>query len=445
MTYTTRPSQTLAINLPQPAQAEAAGRVPSAKAMLGVSFAGACAFLNLYATQPLLPFFEQYFHCTKAEASLTVSAAAMAVALSAPVIGVLADRLGRKRIIVPSIFLLALPTILTAVSSNLIELTFWRFVQGLILPAVFAISMAYVTEEWDDKSVGGAMGVFVSANVLGGFAGRYMSGLIAEYFNWRWAFALLAVATIIGGLLTWWLLPPSQTKMRRRASGSLFQSVACHLQNPGLLVTFAVGSIVLFSSIAAFTYINYRLAASPYYFSSGALSTLFAVYLVGAVVTPIAGKLIDRLGFRKAYSIAIILSLSGLLVTLSAQLPLIILGLAIFCSGIFVCQSATSSSLRTMAGTGRSAAAGLYVFFYYLGGGLGGYLPGLVFDSCGWNSCVAIVVSMQVIALALAWFFWKSNLLESGRKRTVFLKGANLPACSYARSLCLVREMVVQK
>ena len=256
------------LDLPVVNQSHPCGQTPSAKAMVGICIAGACAFLNLYATQPLLPFFVQCFHTSKAGASLTVSATALAVALSAPLIGTVADRVGRKRIVVPAIFLLSIPTLLAALSSNLFELSMWRFVQGLILPAVFAIAMAYVTEEWDDTSVGAAMSTYVGGNVLGGFAGRYMAGLTAEYFGWRWAFVILALCTIIGGILTWWLLPPSRTKNRRKGSGCLWSAIPMHLRNSRLLVTFGVGSMVLFSGVAAFTYINYRLAAAPYLFFS---------------------------------------------------------------------------------------------------------------------------------------------------------------------------------
>jgi MFS transporter, YNFM family, putative membrane transport protein len=387
--------------------AETERKSPGMKAMLGVCIAGACAFLNLHATQPLLPFFVQYFHVSKPAASLTVSATALAVAISAPLIGAVADRVGRKRLIVPAIFILAIPTALAAISANLVELTVWRFVQGIILPAVFAIAMSYVTEEWDEKSVGSAMATYVAGNVVGGFIGRSIAGLTAEFFGWRQAFVVLGLCTAAGGALTAWLLPRSRAK-RPRQSGAIWQAIPAHLKNPGLAVTFAIGSMVLFSIIAAFTYINYRLAAAPYFFSPAALSAIFIVYLVGAVITPFAGRLIDRLGFRKAYVIATTLSILGLAITLSSNLILITLGLAIFCSGMFVCQSSTTSSLRTLAPVGRSAAAGLYVFFYYLGGSLGGYLPGLFFEGGGWNSCVAIIVGVQFLSLAIAWLFWRS-------------------------------------
>ena len=135
-----------------------------------------CAFLDLYATQPLLPTLEHQFNVSKAGASLTVSVSTAAVALAAPFVGLAADRLGRKRVIVPAMFVLAIPTMLAATAHTLSALVAWRFLQGLVMPAVFAVMIAYVTEEFAGRGVGAAMAALVTGNVLGGFSGRVMPG-----------------------------------------------------------------------------------------------------------------------------------------------------------------------------------------------------------------------------------------------------------------------------
>ena len=68
-------------------------------------------YLNLNAVQPLLPLFRRVFDASEIQVSLTVSASALAVALTAPLAGVVADRLGRKRIIAASMFGVALATL----------------------------------------------------------------------------------------------------------------------------------------------------------------------------------------------------------------------------------------------------------------------------------------------------------------------------------------------
>src|SRR6266478_4106119 len=91
-----------------------------------VVLAGAAAFLDLYSTQPLLPLLTRTFGASAFEAGLTITAPTIAVAIFAPFIGRLADRLGLRRVIVLSAWTLTLATVLAATSQNLHQLIFWR-------------------------------------------------------------------------------------------------------------------------------------------------------------------------------------------------------------------------------------------------------------------------------------------------------------------------------
>ena len=65
-----------------------------------VVLAGVAAFLDIYSTQPLLPLLTRTFGASTFEAGLTITAPTVAVAIFAPFIGRLADRLGFRRVIV---------------------------------------------------------------------------------------------------------------------------------------------------------------------------------------------------------------------------------------------------------------------------------------------------------------------------------------------------------
>ena len=84
-----------------------------------------------------------------------------------------------------------------------------------------------------------------------------------------------------------------------------------HLRNRQLIATYSVGFNVLFSLVAVFTYITFRLAAPPYSLTPAQLSWLFVVYLVGLIVTPLAGVGISRAGSRTALISAVTASMIG--------------------------------------------------------------------------------------------------------------------------------------
>src|SRR5262245_24434875 len=91
-----------------------------------VIVAGFAAFVDLYATQPLLPLLARAFRASAFDVSLTITAPAVAVAISAPFVGRLADRVGLRRVIVASAFVLTAATALAATSTTLRQIVFWR-------------------------------------------------------------------------------------------------------------------------------------------------------------------------------------------------------------------------------------------------------------------------------------------------------------------------------
>ncbi|HJV97063.1 MAG TPA: MFS transporter, partial [Albitalea sp.] len=111
----------------------AARRHGDLASLLAVLIAGACTFLNVYVTQPLLPLFRRVFQASELEVSLTVSATTLGIGLAAPLFGLLAERIGRKRVIVPALFALSAPTLLAATARSLQWLILWRFLQGIFV------------------------------------------------------------------------------------------------------------------------------------------------------------------------------------------------------------------------------------------------------------------------------------------------------------------------
>ena len=179
-----------------------------------------------------------------------------------------------------------------------------------------------------------------------------------------------------------------------------------HLRNRQLLATYAVGFNVLLTIVATFTYVNFYLADPPFHLRASALSLVFAVYLVGAAITPTAGRLIDRLGYRRALIGAVGVSALGMLLTLMPRLPLIVTGLTLLASGVFAAQAAASTQVGRAATEARSSAAGLYLTLYYLGGAIGSAVPGLAWSRLGWPGCVAFVLLMQGVMAGIAYTRW---------------------------------------
>src|SRR6202030_2283015 len=128
-----------------------------------------------------------------------------------------------------------------------------------------------------------------------------------------------------------------------------------------LVAAYSVGSCVLFSLTAMFTYVTFYLAAAPFSLGAGSIGSIFVVYLVGAAVTPVAGKRMDRDGHRKMLIRAALIGASGALLSLIPSLWAVIAGLAICSTGVFIAQAAATSYVGVAAKHDRALALGLYV------------------------------------------------------------------------------------
>ncbi len=368
--------------------------------------AGFITFVNMWCTQSLLPVLAASFHVAEAQTGLTVTAPLIGTALMAPIIGAISDRFGRKRLITGAAFLLFIPTLGAALATTLNEFVLCRFVQGLTLPFIFTITIAYIGEETAGPATARMAGIYTSGAIFGGFSGRLISGVLTQAASWQTALLTIAGLSLFIAILITLALPREQKFRPQYGIRRALASFPRHLSNKKLLATYATGFGVLFSLVAVFTFINFRLAGAPYHLGPAALGEIFVVYLSGVVISPIAGRLAARYGLRPIMAAATAGIIIGLACTLAAPLPFILLGLTFISSGIFVQQTLATGFVSSAAREAKSTAVGLYVTFYYIGGSFGGILPGGAWHSFGWPGCVAIVVTMQAILFTITMQNW---------------------------------------
>ena len=373
-----------------------------------VVLAGSAAFLNLYATQPLLPLLSRSFGATAFDVGLTITAPTVAIAITAPFIGRLADRIGLRRVIVGSVWTLMVATALAATAGSLQQLIFWRFIQGIATPGIFASTIAYIHEVWPATHAGRATAAYMSGTVLGGFTGRAVCGIVADDWSWQASFLALAILTaVVAAALSLWLPPEPAPEARHHAPQlRTSRSLGDLMRNRRLVATCAVGFCILFTQVAMFTYVTFHVAAPPYSLSTVALGWLFVVYLVGAAVMPLSGRWIDSYGHRAGIASAMSIGATGSLMTLAPSLPVIIVGLALCATGVFIAQATASSYIGAVTTQDRALAVGLYSTFYYAGGSVGAVLPAALWSRGGWPGCVGLIVAVQAAGVVLAFTQW---------------------------------------
>jgi len=375
-----------------------------------VALVGCCAFMDLYSPQALLPMLAREFNAGVTDVGLLISATTFAVALIAPFSGTVADVLGRKRVITSAMFVLVVPMTLIGLAADLHAMIFWRFMQGLLLPPIFAVTIAYVSEEFPAAEAVTVTGIFTAGSSVGGFFGRFLTGVLTEAFGWRSAFMILAALTLLCAAGVVVLLPREQRFVRAENLRRSFRQMLRHLRNRRLLGTYGIGFSVLFAFVATFTYVNFRLAAPPFNLSTAALGAIFVTYLLSAVTTPWVGHAVQRLGRRGVAFVTVAIWAVGVVLTLAPSLAVIILGLALAAACGTTYQAMSTSFVAQTAGEGRSAAVGLYVTAFYLGGSVGGVLPGLTWADAGYAGAVVMVLAILAFMTLMASLYWPAKV-----------------------------------
>ncbi len=375
----------------------------------GVAAAGLATFINLYATQAILPTLAGEFGASLPRAGLTLTATLLAVALVAPFVGGLSDALGRRRLILGASALLVVPTLLAAAAPGLDALILCRFLQGLLLPFIFAVTVAYIAEECPGAEGIQVTGAYAMGTIFGGFLGRFTAGWVTQYAGWRASFLVLGTLTLACAGAIRALLPPEVRFQPVSGMARTLAGFADQLRNRQVMATCAVGFAVLFSMVATFTYASVLLAGAPYGLGPAQLGSVFVLYLVGMAATPVATRLALRFGRRRTVLISVAVAVAGLLLTLLPSLPAILAGMALAAAGIFTEQVLSLSYVAAAARGSRSTAVGLYVTCYYVGGSLGGVLPAGIWAHLGWPGCVGLVLAVQAAAAAVTQRVWPGH------------------------------------
>lgn len=370
---------------------------------------GTLVFLHVYAPQSLLPLLAREFAVGPAAVGSAVGATLLALALASPLAGVLADALGRRRTVLWAFGLLALPAALAALAPSLAALNAARFAQGLMIPGVMVGLTSYIGEEVAAPRRARALTFYVTGTVLGGFLGRFLAGVLAEHGGWHAAFWALALAALAGWALARAGLPPERAFRPSRDVSAVARALRAHLGTPALRAACAVGFLILFALVGTFNTLTLRLSEAPYSLNSAQTGAVFAVYLLGVVVTPVAGPLLARRGPRAALGTAVACSILGLLVTLSLPLFLVIAGVAAGACGVFLSQSAALAAVQRAVTASRSLASGLYHLAYYGGGASASLVAGHVYERAHWPGVVALVVGAVALAGAVGWWGWQGE------------------------------------
>lgn len=231
----------------------------------------------------------------------------LASALIAPYWGSLADKYGRKPMILRSGFSLAVLYLLTYFVTNPYELLGVRILQGLLAGFVPS-SIALVATNTPEKQVGYALGIISTAGAAGGIIGPLVGGVSSRFFGYRESYVLSGVVVLVAALIAW--IGAKETNFNRNATRS---GVLDDLKEAGANRRFMrlLGmSMIIAASVMVLepllTIYVLKLGASHDTASLSAGFIFSAVGISTVLAAPIWGKIGARIGYQNTLFIGLI-------------------------------------------------------------------------------------------------------------------------------------------
>ncbi|OZI34491.1 MFS transporter [Bordetella genomosp. 10] len=366
--------------------------------------AGFSTFSLMYCVQPLLPLFAEHFNVSPAQSSLSLSLTTGLLALAIFLVGFWSGRLPRKPVMAASLFASGVLTLAVAATPDWHALLAVRALQGLVLGGVPAVAMAYLAEEVSSSDLGFAMGLYIGGSAFGGMMGRVITGLLADHGGWRLALVVVGAVGVLAGVLFVLALPASRHFKPQRGGGwaAARQGFATHLADANLLSLFALGFLLMGSFVTIYNYAGFRLLAPPYSLSQSVISAIFAVYVVGIFASALFGRLADRYGRGAMLCMGVGTMLAGLLLTLAANLAVMVAGVVVLTFGFFASHSVASGWVGQLARGYKAQAASLYLLAYYLGSSVLGSVGGKCWEWAGWAGVAGLIGAFLAVSVALS-------------------------------------------
>jgi MFS family permease len=355
-----------------------------------------------------LPVLERAFDAPFGRVQAVLVAYLASITLLVAVAGTLADRLGRRRLMLAGLAVFSMASALCALAPTLPLLIAARALQGLGAALMMALATALVADTVPAERRGHAMGWLGSASAVGTALGPALGGALTGAFGWRSIFAVLVPFGLAAAWLVTWQLPAD----RPRPTGASQPSGAWHRTVVPLWRSLATNLLVSMTMMGT-------LLVGPFYLG-GALGLSAAEVGLAMSAGPVssalgglpAGRLVDRIGPHRAVLIGVLsLACGALGLAVQPGVAGYLVALVAMTQGYALFQAANNTAVMAAAGAAhRGTAAGWLGLSRQAGLLVGAGALGAVFawgggsaaPAAGLRATFTVAAGAMVLALGLS-------------------------------------------
>lgn len=211
---------------------------------------------------PVFPEMQRAMDITKLQAGLTITLFSLPAGLAIPLMGFLSDKIGRKKIIVPSLIVYGLGGLICGLAPTLFGKSYAVLLTGRILQGIGAagtapIAMALVSDIFTSNERSKALGIIEAANGMGKVISPILGSLIALLI-WYALFFVYAILAVPIAIAVWLLIKEPPLEAKNESVGQYFQRITKIFKNKGISLAgcYLAGSVVLLVLFGILSYLS---------------------------------------------------------------------------------------------------------------------------------------------------------------------------------------------
>lgn len=182
---------------------------------IGVMMAVLLQVLDTTIANVALPHMQASLSATQDSINWVLTSYIVASAIALPISGWLADKVGRKRLLLISVVLFTIASVLCATATSLLEMVLFRALQGVGGAFIVPLAQATLFDINPRDKQGQAMALFGGGVMIGPILGPVLGGWLTDNYNWRWVFLVNLPVGILCALLMLRFMPKTETHERK--------------------------------------------------------------------------------------------------------------------------------------------------------------------------------------------------------------------------------------
>ncbi|HVT67410.1 MAG TPA: MFS transporter [Trebonia sp.] len=284
--------------------------------LVAICAGAAMLLVDVTIVNVALPDMARELHTTFSDLQWVIDLYALVLGALVLTVGALADRLGRRKVYLGGLVLFAASSLTCGIAPNVGVLIAARGVQGIGAAAMFATTMALISNTYTGRERGMAFGIWGAVNGAASAVGPIIGGLLTANFGWRWIFLVNLPVSVIAVALTLRVVAESRDSRPRRVdlAGMAWFTVAAAALTYALIrgdwaSGLTIGLVaVAAAAVAAFAVTERRVAAPMLDLRLLRNPTFTAMLLAGALLSAAAwaGMTYQSLWFQSVLGLSAI-------------------------------------------------------------------------------------------------------------------------------------------